>query len=255
MRNDATAQPAVQERLRDWFQRPPGELLLAQEQACLEQLLPDLFGHYLVQLGAVGAGLDLSAVSRFRRHVVLDVSVADWGKALPLIGEARRLPVATDSVDAMLMLHTLDFSPKPHQVLREADRVLIAEGRLIIAGFNPWSLWGLWRLVHRGPGRIPWCGRFLALRRLQDWLSLLGFKVELTRHLMFRPPLGGRGIMGRFEFMERLGQHFWSPLAGVYVVQAVKRGSNLKPVGRIWAPRARLLGGRVVEPTARGSNG
>ena len=173
----------------------------------------------------------------------------------PLLGDARQLPVATDSVDAVLMPHTLDFSPKPHQVLREAERVLIAEGRLIILGFNPWSLWGLWRLVHRGPSRIPWCGHFLAMRRLHDWLRLLGFKIEQTRHLMFRPPFGGRRMMTQLEFMERLGQHFWSPLSGVYVVQAVKRVSNPKPVGLAWKARARLLGGRVAEPTTRGANG
>lgn len=253
MKNNSKPQSDIQEHLRDWFQQPLGGVLLAQEQACLEQMLPDMFGHYLVQLGFIDSGLDFSSVSRFRSHVVLDMLAAAEGKVSPVLGDPVRLPFVTDSIDAVLMPHTLDFSPNPHQVLREAERVLIAEGRIIIVGFNPLSLWGLWRLVRKRPGGIPWCGQFLAPWRLHDWLSLLGFKVERTRRLMFRPPLGNQRLMAQLEFMERMGPGFWSPLAGVYVVQAVKRVSTLKPVGRIWKARARLLGGRVVEPTVRGS--
>jgi len=243
-----------QQYLRGWFQNAPGQMLLAQEQVCLEQLLIGLFGHYLIQLGFAGSGLDLSGASRFRSYVVLDAHPKHQADASSVLGDVEQLPVMTDSVDVVLMPHTLDFSSDPHQVLREAERVLIPEGRLIILGFNPWSLWGLWHLFYRRSGVVPWCGQFLAQRRIHDWLSLLGFSVEKSHYLMFRPPLKREGIMGRLEGMEQLGQRYWTPLSGVYVVQAVKRVSTMTLVGSSWKPRRRILGGRVPEPTTRQAN-
>ncbi len=59
-----------------------------------------------------------------------------------------------DSIDLVFLPHTLEFSADPHQVLRETERVLIPEGRVIILGFNPLSSLGLWRLFRRRGGRI-----------------------------------------------------------------------------------------------------
>lgn len=239
------------ERVRDWFSQSPGRELLEQERACLEELLPSLFGYYLLQLGQPEAEVGLLQGSRIRNNIVLDLSALATPGHLHIRGDAACLPVSTDSVDVVLMPHTLDFSPDPHQVLREVERVLIPEGRLIILGFNPWSLWGLWRLPRRRSGRVPWCGQFVGPRRIHDWLSLMGFDLERTQFLMHRPPLKRAGIMRRLEFLERMGQRYWSPMAGVYLVQAVKRVSTLTPIKPAWKTRPRVLGGRVVEPTTR----
>ena len=46
----------------------------------------------------------------------------------------------------MLLPHTLELVEDPYAVLREAERVLCAEGCLMICGFNPFSGWGARRL-------------------------------------------------------------------------------------------------------------
>jgi hypothetical protein len=131
-------------------------------------------------------------------------------------------------------------------VLREAERVLIAEGRAIVVGFNPYSLWGLWRLFGRWRGDIPWCGHFLSYPRLNDWLTLMGFGIERMDVMEFRPPTRS----GRMDGMERLGRRVWPMLAGVYVVRAVKRVSRITPVRQRWS-RLRALAPGAIEPTAR----
>lgn len=248
-------QPDFHQQLRDWLQESPGQVLLEQEQRCLNQMFPELFGYHLIQLGGGSFGFDFTATSHFRSHVVLDMSA----QSLPLTSFVQadpvRLPVLSDSIDAVLMPHTLDFSTDPHQVLREMERVLIPEGRVVIIGFNPLSLWGAWRLMKKSSGTIPWQSQFLALRRINDWLSLLGFDVEKTRHLMFRPPLRGQKMMERLACMERMGQQFWPLLSCVYVVQAVKRVSTKTIVGPVWKRKTSLLGGRLAEPTTRQLNG
>jgi len=248
-------QPDFHQQLRGWLQESPGQVLLEQEQRCLEQMFPDLFGYHLIQLGGGGFDFDLSATSHFRSHVLLDASAQAPLAASFVQADLVRLPILSDSIDAVLMPHTLDFATDPHQVLREVERVLIPEGRVVIVGFNPLSLWGAWRLMKKSSGGIPWQSQFLGLRRINDWLSLLGFDVEKTRHLMFRPPLQGQKIMERLACMERLGQRFWPLLSSVYVVQAVKRVSTMTIVGPAWKRKASLLSGQMVEPTTRQLNG
>ncbi len=247
-------QADFQQQLHEWLQQSPGQILLEQEQQCLEQMFSELFGHHLVQLGGGGFDFDLSGVSRFRSHLVLDASVPTQ----PLVSHVRadplELPILSAAVDAVLMPHTLDFSADPHRILREVERILIPEGRVVILGFNPLSLWGVWRLFKRSSTAIPWQGHFLGQRRVNDWLSLLGFDLEITRQLMFRPPLRGRGLMERLERIERIGQRFWPRLSSVYLVQAVKRVSTMTIVGPIWKQKSSLLGGQIIEPTTRQSN-
>ncbi len=249
------AQPGFHQQLREWLQQSPGQVLLEQEQRSLEQMFPELFGYHLVQLGGGGFDFDLSSVSHFRSHVVLDISAQAPPLASFVRADPLKLPILSDAIDAVLMPHTLDFSVDPHQVLREVERILIPEGRVVILGFNPLSLWGTWRLINRSSGSIPWQSQFLGLRRINDWLTLLGFDVEAIRHLMFRPPLRGQKMMAQLECLEGIGQRFWPLLSSVYIVQAVKRVSTMTMVGPLWKRKASLLGGRIVEPTTRQSNG
>lgn len=238
-------------KLDRWFREAPGSTLLRQEQEFLATTLPELFGYYLTQVCPPGLPVVPLADRRIKSCIVIARekprgSDGDW-----LCGDPRQLPVASDSIDAVLLQHTLDFSPDPHQVLREADRILIPEGRLLVIGFNPWSLWGVWQILAKGKGRAPWCGRFLSRQRIEDWLSLLGFDLELAQPLMFRPPLRRHGLMQRLAWLERLGGRWWPLLSGVYALQAVKRVSTLTPVKPAWKLRRAIMGGRAIEPTAR----
>ncbi len=244
--------------LRRWFAGSPGRFLVEQELACVEQLIPGLFGYYLVQVGSMGALTNSLKLSPIRTHVLVEAFALGDSPVVQLLAEPHRLPLATDAIDAVLLPHTLDFSSDPHQVLREAERILIPEGRLIILGFNPWSLWGAWRIVRRLRSRVgvPWCGRFLTLGRVQDWLTLLGFDLESTEHLMFSPPLVGTGVMRRLGFLESTGRRWWPMFGGVYVIQAVKRVSTLTPIEPRWKKaRSKILGTGAIEPTARNANG
>ena len=242
----------VGDAVRAWFRSAPGRLLLEQEHALLEQQLPDLFGYYLVQLGFLGEVPEAVLAARIRERLVIDVDGPVPGAVIPVSAHSTRLPIRTDSVDAVLLTHTLDFAADPHQVLREVDRILIPEGRLILTGFNSLSLWGLRRLWPPSRRRIPWNARFIGALRIQDWLGLLGFEIELTQYLMFCPPLRREGMMRRLAFLDRLGARCSLPLGGAYLIRAVKRVARLTPIEPAWrSKKPSLLRGRAVEPTTR----
>ncbi len=238
--------PELQKQLEDWFASSPGHELLELETACAERLMRRIFGHYLLAAGFPG---DIRC-SGIRLPVTLGGERDN--RAIRVIGDTRMMPFQSDSIDAVLLAHALDFSAEPHQVLRETDRVLIPEGRVIIFGFNPYSIWGLRRVIRAGP--VPWGASFLPRGRVLDWLRLLGFAIEQQEQLMFRPPLGHYHWMRGTRFMERTGARFWSPLAAVYVIQAVKRVSTITPIKPAWKLK-RIIKPTIAEPTARSSHG
>ena len=226
------------------------------ESACIERMLCDTFGWYLLQVGLPDTLDGVRAGSRIRNHILLPnapLTGRDDLDARPrVIVDPCRLPIAADSVDAVVLPHVLEFAADAKQVLREAERVLIPEGRVIVLGFNSLSLWGLRRIIAGKEPRAPWCGHFLAPFRVADWLSVLGFDVELHEGVTFRPPW--RRAMTRRDplFFDAIGQRLWPGLAGVFAIRAVKRVSTLTPLRPSWRQRRALLSGRrVVRPTTR----
>ncbi len=105
-----------------------------------------------------------------------------------LVSEPAALALQSDSVDVMLLPHTLEFAPDPHEVLREAARVLAGEGELVVLGFEPLGTWSLRSAFTRG-GCPPGILRTIPATRLADWLKLVGFEVGPPARYLYAPPL------------------------------------------------------------------
>ena len=238
--------------LDDWYASPLGSELAALEQECLDGMLRGIFGHYLLQVGIRGGFADAVSSSRIRRPILLPLAPCRGELGVQAAARPEQLPVASDSVDAVFLPHTLDFALDAHEVLREVERVLIPEGRVLVMGFNAFSLWGLWHLVRKGQGSVPWCGHFFTPFRIIDWLSLLGFDVEAQEMMMFRPPWR-RAWLRDLSFLDSMGSRFWPLLGGVYAIRAVKRVSTLTPIKPGWRARRPVICGGAVEPTTRES--
>ncbi len=236
--------------LRGWYNRPTGQLLLEMEREQLDDALATLFGYHIVQVGSL-LGDGLMGGSRISHRVLLDPD-RDGETHHPAIrAYPDALPVASDCVDVVLLPHTLEFERDPHQILREADRVLIPEGHVVVLGFNPWSLWGLRRLLRqRKQHTPPWAGDFLSVTRVKDWMALLGFEVVLVKRYFYRPPLKRRGVMARLQFLEKLGARLWPGLSGAYMLVARKKVATLTPIKQRWRPRRKLVGD-LAGPTTR----
>lgn len=234
--------------LRAWFESEPGLAVACAELLLAGEVLPDLFGYHILQVGHPYS-TPMIACSRIQHQAVIATGAHCGGEVLAARPDA--LPIQAGSVDVLVLPHVLDFARSPHAVLREAERVLIAEGHLVILGFNPWSLFGLWRLAAGWRGNLPWRGRFVGLSRLRDWLALLSFDIERVERLSFRPPLRRERLYARLEFIERLGSHFWPVLGNVYFVLARKRVNAVRPIRASWARQRRLSATSVIEPTTR----
>lgn len=264
-----TFAPAIRE-LRKWYQRPFGQLLASAEKAELDRILPNLFGYHLLQVGVGEPGL-LSS-SRILHRVTMTIDEDSLGEDRlqdsgtlnskttgstmtdsRIRGCPESMPVAPDSVDALLLNHALECTADPHQVLRESERILLPEGNIVILGFNPISLWGISRLLHFRSKKVPWSCRILTIRRIKDWLALLGFEVTFSRQFFFRPPVQHQGVISRLQFLERWGARLWPILGSVYVLTARKKVSTLTPIKPRWRPKRSLVSG-LADTASRNGN-
>lgn len=218
----------LQPALREWFTSELGRRVLSREENLLEDVLPRCFGFHAVHMGMQVEG-DLLASSLIAHRFAADRALLKT-RLSTLVCDPEAMPLAGDSVDLVFLHHSLDVVSQPHAWLREAARVLVPEGHLLVVGFNPWSLWGISR-IFRGPWQhLPWLHRPVSPSRLADWLSLLDFDVlglETTYHY---PPMRNTRWERYFAWLDWLGRRYWRQAGAVYVLLAKKRNSCLTPL-------------------------
>ncbi len=245
--------------LTDWLTTPPGEYLLAWEREQFNQSVSDIFGYHALQLGmpelqALQANRmphKWLATSSLAAQASMTSALESSSPANPankpkaaFVTESVALPFAASSLDLLVLPHTLDLSPDPHATLREVERVLVPEGKVVISGMNPASLWGMRQrrghLYQRfGTGKLflPEAGEFIGYWRLRDWLRLLSFEVESARFGCYRPAFETEQWLSRFEWMDKAGRRWWPIFGAVYFLVAVKRVRGMRLLEPAWRAR------------------
>jgi SAM-dependent methyltransferase len=262
--------------LDDWWQTPPGQHLLAWEQGQFELALADVFGYNALQLGVpqldalVGNRMPHRWMAVTHATALADLDQAGQMPARPcvLACDPAALPFPAASLDLVVLPHTLELSADPHAAVREVERVLRPEGRVVISGLNPLSLWALRQqrahLCERlgftrwGASRLylPRSGEFIGFWRLRDWLRLMGFEVELLRFGLYQPAVRTAPWLQRLAWMDRVGARWWPVLGAVYFMVATKRVKGMRLLGPAWKPyRSPVaapvsLAGQVMSPPA-----
>ena len=192
-----------------------------------DNAVEDVFGFRAAQVGL--PEMDFLRANRISFRFALALETGATVAADPL-----QLPLASQSLDLIVLPHALESHLDAHHVLREAERVLRPEGQLVISGFNALSLWGLRRKLSRRGAASPWDARFIGLLRLKEWLQLLGFELNGGRFGCYAPPVANPSWHPRFAFMEKAGARWWPILGGVYVVRAVKRVHGMRVITPAW---------------------
>jgi SAM-dependent methyltransferase len=233
--------------LKTWWDGSLGRALLAAESELLGEALDDVFGWELIQIGAWGSGRELLAGSRTRRQTVLAPPGFPCGA--DIIGRPSQLPVASDSIDAAVLPHTLEFATDPYAIVREVDRVLVGEGQLLVLGFRPWSVWGM-RARWSRSGFPPGLRRVLSDRLLREWLVLLGYEVVAAQRYLYCSPWSA-GLSAGEGTGRILRRGLTHPLpASAYLLKARKRVYTLTPIRPRIREKPAVLGG-LVKPTTR----
>lgn len=245
-------------RWGDWLRTPAGRYAIGWEQAQFDAAVADAFGYFALQCGLP----EIDCLRENRIQCRIHARLADDRSDLPgtvgstlttvRIDSFEELPFGAQTLDLVALPHVLEFAQDPHQVLREIDRVLRPEGRLLVAGFNPISLWGA---RHALSGRalapaLPHDGRLIAVPRLRDWLGLLGFESDHARYGCYRPACASDRWLERWRFIERAGDRWWPICGSLYFLESVKRVRGMRLIG----PRVRRAAAKSAVPAVAASS-
>ena len=232
--------------MQQWLETPPGRYLLAWEQAEFDRATADIFGYHALQLGL--PEIDTLRANRMPHRWL---GLHDLGtpplRAPHIRTDFSALPFEANSLDLVVLPHSLELNTDPHATLREVERVLVPEGKVVISCLNPASLWGwrqrrahLYRRMGFGQLYLPDAGEFIGWRRLRDWLRLLSFEVESGSFGCWRPAMSTEKWLNRCEWMDRAGERWWPIFGAVHFIVAVKRVRGIKLIGKAWKRPATL---------------
>ena len=261
--------------LTEWLKTPPGEYLLDWERTQFDEVVTDMFGYHALQLGLPELDtlranrmphqwLALQAVPDAHQNdqPVTTSGVASSRPRAALVSNSGALPFPANSLDLVVLPHALELSADPHATLREVERVLVPEGRVVISGLNPASLWSMrqrrahfYQRLGSSDLFLPQAGEFIGYWRLRDWLRLLSFEVESGRFGCYRPALTSQKWLARFEWMDQAGARWWPIFGAVYFLVAVKRVQGVRLFEPAWRSRKALASAPAVvankEPATR----
>ena len=219
---------------KQWSLQTVPKVLLGVEADKLQSCLPKLHGHYFLQYSALNVPVLRSSSLQHSFYVGKEDAEGQ------LDMDFQQLPFRDNSLDCVLAHHVLDYDASPHQCLREAARVVVPNGYLVLVGFNPWSALGFSRMMPKSI--LPVNGRFLSRRRVQDWLTLLGFRVEQVETCQYLPPSVLKYFPGFSVKFDALLNYLGLPFGGVNILVARKLVAGRTPIRPQW----RALAGRAV---------
>lgn len=180
----------------------------------------DYFGRHRICFGGLCHAFDLTnlPVERMLRvdcehhHLHCD--------AIGLRADPNQMPFQTGSVDLLVLPLTLELCTSPERVVREAERVVADDGRIVIYGINPWSIWSLMRRISGGSDDLPRRRQQLSRRRIREWLRLLDFDIERQTSLLYSMP---RDVIQEKRKIDHWGGQLLPGCGILYGIQAIKR--------------------------------
>lgn len=212
---------AVQESaLHDWYNTPMGSRLIEVERQLVARALAGRFGTHMVQLDS-GYHRPLFE-PRLYGCGVLMTQLDNRAPCPSVRGDAEALPFEPESLDALIMHHTLDQCDNPYQAVREAAQTLRPGGILVIVGFNPFSTWGLRALFSRARAGL-WRSRFISSNRVSDWMQLLNFELERSEKHGFMSPFSRPAWLSKLRFFGRLQKSLLPVTGSVYLLVGCKQ--------------------------------
>lgn len=203
--------------LADWFASEPGRDLLLRETDLLRERVRRFHGDCLLWLGPVteATGATSRCMVKSRLFAAPSMPGTHCENVVPLVAHTESLPLASNSVDGVVLHHALEYARDPRTAMREVTRVIRPGGRLLVCCFNPLSLWAVSRLRRR-------MGTVSAFR-LNEWLAVLGFVREGRAHyLNYRATLNLKLTHPRWRQFSGWLNRTQAPLGGVYLTLATK---------------------------------
>lgn len=185
---------------RRWRHSRLGSITESRELEVIFDLIGDVEGHQLLDVGAGDGTYSIEAARRGAVVTAVDVSPAMCLAAeqraashevtlRSVAGDAQNLPFDDDTFDIVLAVTTLCLVPDRRKAIEEMARVLAPGGRLILGELGRWSTWAAWRRIRGWWGNETWrSAHFHSRRQLATLVGDAGLTLQQVRGAVYYPP-------------------------------------------------------------------
>lgn len=141
----------------------------------------------------------------------------DEGAVKSALVDECDLPLLESVVDAVLVVHGLELTDAPQEMLREIWRVLAPQGRLFLVVPNRRGVWARFDSSPFGYGQP------FSRPQLSRLLRESQFSVASWSYALYFPPSTRSAVLSAAPAIEGLGSRLMPALSGVIIVEAVKQ--------------------------------
>ena len=150
---------------------------------------------------------------------------AEYGASKTIVSHDAELPVPSNSINRVVLLHALETSPDIGALMKEIYRVLVPNGRVLLMAPNRLGLWS------RSSNSPFGYGRPFSIAEIKSLLEHGELTFKRRRTWMFMPPTHNRVLLRAIRVVEFLGEFFLPMCGGIHLVEAEKQiyASVMKP--------------------------
>lgn len=226
--------------LRGFYARPLGRIARRLIGHQIRGVWPNVTGMAVAGFGYATPYLQpfVAEATRVIGLMPAQQGVDRWpegGLGLTALVHEAHLPLADESIDRFVLIHSVESSEALRELLRQVWRVLAPGGRVLIVAPNRRGFWARRETTPFGHGR-PFTGM-----QLRELLRGAMFTPTLWRACLFMPPFGVKPFLKSAVAWERLGAMAGQRFAGVILVEAAKEVYAGTPVGIKATVRQRLV--------------
>ena len=127
-----------------------------------------------------------------------------------------------------MIIHALDYTENPYELIREIDRIATDDASVSLVGFNKFSLWGLVKPLMNKEAS-PWFLNFHSLYSIKEWFKVLGYDSSYKDTSAFIP-IVSRNISRYVSKISILQKIFASNFGGLYFLVFDKKIIPLMPI-------------------------
>ena len=122
--------------LQKWYRRPVNNSIRKIMNDQIPKIKKHIAGNNVLFIG-------LSEFSKkFNSEKNLSFIAVDEITSSDHIRESKKLPFEDNSHDVIIIIHALDYTENPYELVREIDRIATDDAKVALMGFNRFSLWG-----------------------------------------------------------------------------------------------------------------
>lgn len=207
--------------LRNFYDSPLGYVTRRMIRRKIRKFWPDVRGLNMMALGYPTPFLRYyrDEAQRLVALMPAEQGALSWSRKIPnivVLTEETQLPLANKSVDLALVVHTLEFTSHPREMIQEVWRVLADGGRMILIIPNRMSTWA--RSEHTPFGH----GHSYSLSQVQRFLKENTFTPLGVENALYIPPFRSRFLLAAASAWEKLGHKWFRKFSGVLIVEASK---------------------------------